>query len=202
MHRPPDQRSRTSLALAGALLIAPAGASAGQRLPPPEESGGYVNVSAPGLIVPLGDGFGPRESRAVGATMGFGGGYFGRVGSQLGIAAGLRFHYDLYRATTTKARTYHLGPELRLGYAGSRIFAFGMLRGGYSHWDEERIVRTVWAAGDENGGHIGFGGGLWGAVLERVLLGAEVDADFILSVAYDGSVAQRVGFTLAIGAWI
>jgi hypothetical protein len=52
------------------------------------------------------------------------------------------------------------------------------------------------------GGHIGFGGGLWGAVLDRLLLGAEVDADVILSVAYDGSVAQRVGVTLAIGAWI
>ncbi|MCB9706340.1 MAG: hypothetical protein H6711_31130 [Myxococcales bacterium] len=198
-------RRRGGIALAvgsAALLLSPPLAAAERCADgPPECSGGYIQASA-GVIVPVGEKFGPDDEPKVGPTAGLGGGYFGRVGAQLGIAAGLRFGYDLYRGPTTKTHTYHVGPELRLGYAGDRVFAFGTLRGGYSHWDSTRIVRTVWAAGDENGGYIGVGGGLWGSVLGRLLIGAEVDADFILSVAWDGSVAQRVGLTLAIGAWI
>jgi hypothetical protein len=160
---------------------------------------GYASVSPVGLTI-------PRDG--VGLAAGAGVGLF-RTRGRFGAGLGLRFGYGLVpRARESPSYREHLlaaGPELRLGLALPRVFAFVLARGGYSR----RIngggpgFRTSIAGppGPEgHGGHVGGGLGAWGRIGRRLLVGGEVAVD---AVQIAGRAWQpRASLMLTLGAWL
>lgn len=166
---------------------------------------GYIHVAPAGFMVPIGAvhstySQGPR----LGYMFGVAGGVF-RAEGHLGVAGGLRFGYGFTRQKFTafddEIRYLHVGPELRLGWVGDRLFAYGLGRGGYTQWREETRVRLV----DESpsryiGGHVGLGAGAWGRIGSRFLLGGEAVFDFLLA---DATLVEKpVTLAFGLGVWL
>lgn len=145
----------------------------------------YVHVSPAGLVIPLGEvtnefANGPR----LGYAANVGAGMF-RAFGRLGLAFGARAGYSVTRQRFTgfdsRYDYVHVGPELRLGVVGRRLFAFGSLCTGVSRWhldiaDRLSIARTDWL-----GAHVGFGAGAWGRLGTRTFLGGELVLDVLIS---------------------
>jgi hypothetical protein len=162
---------------------------------------GYAVVSPLGLAV-------QREGVGLGAGAAIG--LYGTHG-RFGAGLGLRFGYGLtprlrdhpgYREHALAA-----GPELRLGLALPRVFAFVLARGGYSH-DLYRggpgfrtsILGPPGPPGGSHGGHVGGGLGAWGRLGRRLLIGGEVAVE---AVQIRGREWQpRASLMLTLGAWL
>lgn len=95
----------------------------------------------------------------------------------------------------------HAGPELRIGLAGERWFAYGLLRGGYTRWADNIGFRLSPAAPSaRNGGHWGLGYGAWTRLGRRFLLGGEATLDLIH--VEDKDPIPTLMFSLTLGAWL
>lgn len=198
----------TALVLA---VAAPRLANDGAECPPYRQdlplrcAWGYVRVELPGLMVPIGDvhsGYSAKSAR-LGSMFGGGAGVFRAFGG-LGVAAGLRFGYaftrQLYTSFDSFYKYVHAGPELRLGGVRSRLYAFGLVRGGYSQWREDTVTRFLAAASEWRGGHLGLGAGVWGRLGARFMVGGEVVLDLLFA---QGALQETpASISLGLGAWL
>ncbi|MCY1058399.1 hypothetical protein [Nannocystis sp. SCPEA4] len=160
---------------------------------------GYVVATPVGLAI---------QRAGVGLATGAAVGLYNTHG-RFGAGLGLRFGYDLFpRLREHPAFREHLlaaGPELRLGLALPRVFAFVLARGGYSRQINRaaeispRTSILAPPAGD-HGGHVGGGLGAWGRLGRRLLIGGELAVD---AVQIRGREWQpRASLVLTIGAWL
>ncbi|WP_143140522.1 hypothetical protein [Nannocystis exedens] len=159
---------------------------------------GYATASPIGLT----------SARAgVGLAAGAAVGLFGARG-RFGAALGLRFGYGLVPRLREDPRfrehRFAAGPELRLGLALPRVFAFVLARGGYSRQLTEAGLsfRTsfVGPPAGGHGGHVGGGLGAWGRIDRRLLLGGEVAVDAVQIAGRAWQLQAWIGLT--IGAWL
>jgi hypothetical protein len=163
----------------------------------------YVHLTPGGLLIPLGDVHSPyATSPRLGYTTGVGVGAF-RAHGRFGIAAGARFGYGFTRQRfdhgTANYDYLHVGPELRLGGVTPRVFAFGLVRAGYSRWHTNYAQRLSIEQSEWAGGHIGVGVGAWGHLGGRFLLGGEAVVDFLFS---DGPSDRPLALALVLGVWL
>ncbi|WAS96241.1 hypothetical protein [Nannocystis punicea] len=159
---------------------------------------GYAVVSPVGLTS-------QREGVGLGAGAALG---LYRTHRRFGAALGLRFGYGLTPrlrdAPGYREHALAAGPELRLGLALPRVFAFVLARGGYSHQlyrggpDFRTSILDPGKGG--HGGHVGGGLGAWGRLGRRLLIGGEVAVD---AVQIGGREWQpRASVLLTLGAWL
>jgi len=163
---------------------------------------GYVQIAPAGLLIPLGD---VRNSYAQGPRLGYsasvGAGLF-RVFRGFGLALGGRIGYGFTRQRfpgfDSQYDYLHAGPELRIGGAGRRGFAFGLLRAGYSQWEKDVAYRLSIEQTEWIGGHVGVGVGAWARLGGRSFVGGECVTDLLFS----DRGAQTLSLSLVLGLWL
>lgn len=131
-----------------------------------------------------------------GYSAGVGGGFLA-VHERFVFALGVRFEYSFLQPNRINSHIYQVGPELRVGGLGRRVFGYGLLRGGYTQ-QVNREVQYRWhgptPAPVERGWHLGFGGGAWARVHGRLMVGGEL--------VFEVSMVPAATVSLVLGAFL
>jgi hypothetical protein len=164
---------------------------------------GYLHATPAGALVPLGQVHHDyADSPRFGMNAGLGAGMFrafGRIGWAIGARFGYSFTRQRFGELVDRDDYLHVGPELRLGGVGQRFFAFGLIRGGYS-----QRSGLAWRSSEESplaihGGHVGVGGGIWGHLGARFLVGGELVGDVLLGELHG---LYPLTLSLSLGLWL
>lgn len=126
----------------------------------------------------------------------------GRFGGSLGVHGGYALLPRRDGGFVARQHAFSAGPEVRVGLALDRVFAFVVARAGYSHRIDTLTPRSsiIDMHGSHPGWHAGGGLGAWGRLVGRLLYGGELTVEAVEFKTY--GVVPVVTLSLSVGAWL